>query len=90
MISDDKSLSKEFSNFFDTRVKNLDVKGPQVSHVNEDSDHIVIALSKYVGHPSIFKTKEHFHEPTGCNFLEVIPNDIEKEIKKLVAQKWYI
>ena len=71
-------------------MKNLDVKGPQVSHVNEDSDPIVIALNKYVGHPSIFKRKEYFHEPTGCNFLEVIPNDIEKEIKKLVAQKWYI
>ena len=46
MISDDESLSKEFSNFFDTKVKNLDVKGPQVSHVNEDSDPIVIALNK--------------------------------------------
>ena len=90
MISDDKSLSKEFSNFFDTRVKNLDVKGPQVSHVHEDSHHIVIALNKYVRHPSIFKRKEYFNEPSGCNFLEVIPNDIEKEIKKLVAQKWYI
>ena len=46
MIFDDKSLSKEFSNFFNATVKNLDVKGPQVSHVNEDSDPIVIALNK--------------------------------------------
>ena len=90
MISDDKSLSKKFSNFFDTRVKNLDVKGPQVSRVNEDSDHIVIAINKYVGHPSIFKRKEYSNEPTACNFLEVISNDIEKEIQKLVAQKWYL
>ena len=90
MISDDKSLSKEFSNFFDTTVKNLDVKGPQVSPVNEDSDPIVIALNKYVGHPSILKRKKYFNEPTGCNFLGIIPNDIKKEIKNIVAQKWYI
>ena len=51
----DKSLSKEFSNFFDTAVKNLYVKGPQVSHVKENSDLIDIALNKYDDHPSIFK-----------------------------------
>ena len=38
IISNDKSLSKEFSNFFNTAVKNFDIKGPQISHVNEDSD----------------------------------------------------
>ena len=43
VIFDDKSLSKEFSNFFDTAVKNLDMKGSQVSHVNENSDPIDIA-----------------------------------------------
>ena len=48
MISDDKNLLKEFSNFFDMTVKNLDVKGPQVSHINEDSDPIVIALNMSV------------------------------------------
>ena len=85
MTSEDKNLSKEFSKFFDTTVKNLDVKGPQVSHVNEDSDPIDIALNKYVGHPSIFKRNEYFDEPTECNFLEVIPYDIKKEIKNLVA-----
>ena len=63
-------------NFFDTAVKNLDVKGPQVSHINKDSDPIVITLNKYVGYPSIFKRKEYFNKPTGCNFLEVIPNYI--------------
>ena len=87
VISDDKSLSKEFSNFFDTTVKNLDAKGPQVSHVNEDSDPIDIALNKYVGHPSIFKIKEYFNEPTECNFSEVIPNDIKIEIKNLDSSK---
>ena len=53
----DKSSSKEISNFFDTTVKNLDVKGPWVSHVNESSDPIDIALNKYVDHSSIFKIK---------------------------------
>ena len=51
----DKSLSKEFSNFFDTAVKNVDVKRPQVSHVNENSDPIDITLNEYIDHPSIFK-----------------------------------
>ena len=41
-------------------VKNLDIKGPQVSHVNEDSDPIDIAFKKYVDHPSILKVKEYF------------------------------
>ena len=41
----DKILSKEFSNLFDTAVKNLYVKGPQVSHVKENSDLIDIALN---------------------------------------------
>ena len=40
LILYDKSLSKEFSNFFDTAVKNLNVKGHQVSLVNENSDPI--------------------------------------------------
>ena len=53
----DKSLSKEFSNFFDTAVKNLYLKGHQVSHVNENSDLTDIKLNKYVDHTSIFKIK---------------------------------
>ena len=48
-------------------MKNLDDKGPQVSHVNEDSDPIDIALNRYVVHPSIFKIKEYFNEPIECN-----------------------
>ena len=46
LISDYKSLSKEFSNFFDTAVKNFDIKGPQIFHVNEDSDPIHFVLNK--------------------------------------------
>ena len=57
-------------------MKNLYVKGPQVSHVNENSDPIDIALNKYVDHPSIFKIKEYFNKPTECNFLEVTPDNI--------------
>ena len=59
-------------------MKNLDVKGPHVSHVNEDSDPINIALNKYVNHPSILKTMEYFNEHTVFNFLDLVPNDIEK------------
>ena len=81
VISDDKNLSKQFSNFFDMGVKNLDIKGPQVSHVNEDSDPIDIALKKYVDHPNILKVKEYFKKPTEFNFLGKIPNDMTKEIK---------
>ena len=64
-------------------MKNLDVKGPQVSHVDEDSDPIDIALNKYVDHLSTFEIKEYFNEPTECNFSKVIPNDIKKETKIL-------
>ena len=45
LILYDKSLSKEFSNFFDTAVRNLNVKGNQVSLVNENSDPIDINLN---------------------------------------------
>ena len=56
-------------------------------NVNEDPDSTDIALNKYVDHPSILKTKEYFNEPTEFNFLEVIPNDFEEEIKKLDSSK---
>ena len=72
----DKSLSKEFSNLFDTVVKNLYIKGPQVSHVNENSDPIDINLNKYVNHLSILKTQKYFNKSTECNFSEVTLNDI--------------
>ena len=63
------------------------MKGSQVSHVNEDSDPIDIALNKCVNHPSMLKIKEYFNEPTEFNFSDLIPNDIEKEIKKLDSSK---
>ena len=62
-------------------MENLDVKGPQVSHVNEKSGTIDIALNKYVDHPSMFK--EYFNKRTECNFSGVTPNYINKEIKDL-------
>ena len=83
----DKSLSKEINNFFDTTVKNLDAKGPQVSHVNENSDPIDIVLNKYVDHSSIFKIKEYFNKSAESNFSEVTPNDIKKEMKSLDGSK---
>ena len=83
----DKSLSKEFSNLFDTVVKNLYIKGTQVSHVNENSDPIDINLNKYVDHPSIFKIKEYFNKYTESNFLEITPNNIKKQIKNLDSPK---
>ena len=63
------------------------MKGSQVSHVNEDSDPIDIALNKYVNHPSMLKIKEYFNESPEFNFSDLIPNDIEKEIKKLDSSK---
>ena len=83
----DKSLSKEFSNFFDMAVKNLYVKGHQVSHVNENSDPIDINLNKYVNHPCILKIKEYFNKSNESNFSEITPNDIKKEIKDFDSPK---
>ena len=60
---------------------------PQVCPVNEDSDLIDIGLNKYANHLSLLKIKEYFNEPTKFNFSEVIPNDIEKETKKLGRSK---
>ena len=87
VILQDKSFSKEFSNFFDTAVKDIDVKVTQVSHVNENSDSIDIALNKYVNHPSTFKIRKYFNKPTECNFWEVTPTDIKKEIKSSDSSK---
>ena len=56
-------------------------------HFNQDTDPINIALNEYLVHPSTFKIKEYFNEPTECNFLEVIPNDIKIEIKDLDSSK---
>ena len=66
-------------------MKNLDAKGLQISHVNEDSDPIDIALNKYVDHLSTMK--EYFNKSTEYNVLEVTPNDIKKEIKRLDSSK---
>ena len=59
-------------------MKHLDVKRPQVSHVNENSDPIDLTLNKYFDHPSIFEIKESFNKPPECNSLEVIPNGIKE------------
>ena len=64
-------------------MKNLYVKGHQVSLVNENSDPIDINLNKYVDHPSTFKIKEYFNKYTESNFLEITPNNIKKQIKNL-------
>ena len=78
VISDEKGLSKEFVNFFNMAVKNLDAKGPQVFHVNKDSKPIDITVNKCVDHPSIFKINEYFNGLIESNFLEAILNDIKK------------
>ena len=83
----DKSLSKEFSNFFDTAMKNLYLKGHQVSHVNENSDLTDINLNKYVHHASIFKIKEYFTKSTESKFSGITPIVINKEIKNLDSPK---
>ena len=68
-------------------MKNLYVKGPQVSHNNVNSDPIDINFNKYVDHSSIFKVMEYFNISTESSFLEVTPNDIKKEIKSLDSLK---
>ena len=68
-------------------MKNLDVKGPQVSNFNENSETIGIAFNKYFDHPSIFKIKEYFNKAPQCNFQEVAPNNLKKEIKSLYSSK---
>ena len=75
-----KVYQKNLVAYNDPAVKNLDVKGPQVSHANENSDPIDIALNKYVDHPSIFKIEEYFNKSTQCKFLEVTPNNIKKSL----------
>ena len=87
LILYDKSLSKEFSKFFDTAGKNLYAKGHQVSLVNENSDSTDINLNKYVDHPSIFKIKQYFNKSTESNFSQITPNDIKKEKKNLDSPK---
>ena len=62
-------------------VKKLDVKGPQISHINEDPHPFDI------DHPSIFQIKQYFKEPTDFNFSEVVQNEIKKEIKNLDSSK---
>ena len=63
------------------------MKGPQVSHVNEDSDPTNMALNKYSNHPSVLKIKEYFKEHTEFDFSDLIADDIEKEIKNLDTSK---
>ena len=70
---------------FDLAVKNVDIKGPQMSDVNEDP--IDIALNKYVDHLSKLKITEYFTEPTVFNLSEVIPDGINEEKNDLDTSK---
>ena len=60
-------------------MKNLDIKGPQVYHVNEDSDPIDFDLNKYVDHSSILKINKYFNEPIDFDFWEVILMILKKK-----------
>ena len=53
-------------------------------HVNEDFDPIDIAFNKTVNDPSILNIKKYLNKP---NFSEVVPNEIEKEVKNLGRSK---
>ena len=46
-----------------------------------------MALNTYVNHSSILKIKEYFNEHNEFNFLDLIPNDIAKEIKNVDNSK---
>ena len=46
-----------------------------------------MALNKCVNHPCILKIKKYFNEHTEFNFSDLIPNDIEKEIKSVYSSK---
>ena len=82
-----KVYQKNLVTFFIRQWKIKDVKGHQVSLVNENSDPIDINLNKYVDHPSMFKIKEYFNKYTESNFLEITPNNIKKQIKNLDSPK---
>ena len=68
-------------------MKILDIKKASGTHVNEDSDPVDMALNTYVNHSSILKIKEYFNEHTEFNCLDLIPNDIAKEIKNVDNSK---
>ena len=68
-------------------MKNLDIKGSQVSHVNEDSVPVDTALNKYVDHLSILKIKEYINEPTEVYSAEGMPNENVNRIKNLDSSK---
>ena len=82
-----KVYQKNLVTSFIRQWKIKDVKGHQVSLVNENSDPIDINLNKYVDHPSMFKIKEYFNKYTESNFLEITPNNIKKQIKNLDSPK---
>ena len=46
-----------------------------------------MVLKKYVNHPSIFKIKEYFNKHTEFNISDLIPSDVEKDIKNEDSSK---
>ena len=95
VISDKKELAEKFNNFFIEAVENLEIEhfaSDNEENFIEDDDPITTIIKRYSSHPSILKIKENVKVENKFEFVEMTPNEIETEIRKLnkTKQVWKV
>ena len=85
----DKETAKVLNEFFSNVVNNLNI--PQFNQIDRTSENIsdpvIIAIVKYIAHPSVIAIKENCTPKSNFNFLFVEKVDILKEIQMLQSNK---
>ena len=89
IVSDEKDISENFSDFFQNTISELHIESNQniLSDTNDLTDPIDIAIQKFKYHPSIQMIKENVSINSRFNFTKINLSDIEKEITSLNGNK---
>ena len=89
ILTDEETISETFNDFFKKSVEMLQINENkyQLDNVDDMSDPIQIAITKFQNHPSILLIKENVQTAETFHFSPASIVDIEKEILALNASK---
>ena len=89
ILTDEETISETFNDFFKKSVEMLQIHENKylLDNVDDMSDPIQIAITKFQNHPSILLIKENVQTAETFHFSPVSIVDIEKDILALNASK---
>ena len=88
IVSEDKEIAADFSNFFSNAVKNLHIPEIEVSNVDHLTDLVDISIGKHKNHPSVLKIKEVIGNiNTTFEFHRISEEEVIAEFKSLETGK---